>query len=79
MASPENLIVSQKMTDGEMRERAGEGVRKAGSKEADDSEHFKPVHAEVECEGQHNVPKGVEMEFRVQIASGKFDGLSKTY
>uniref|UniRef100_A0A1I7SG21 Uncharacterized protein n=1 Tax=Bursaphelenchus xylophilus TaxID=6326 RepID=A0A1I7SG21_BURXY len=42
-------------------------------------EHFKPVHVEVECESQHNVPMGVEIEFRVQIASDKFDGLSKIY
>ncbi|CAD5225228.1 unnamed protein product [Bursaphelenchus xylophilus] len=38
-----------------------------------------PVHVEVECESQHNVPMGVEIEFRVQIASDKFDGLSKIY
>uniref|UniRef100_A0A1I7SNN2 Uncharacterized protein n=1 Tax=Bursaphelenchus xylophilus TaxID=6326 RepID=A0A1I7SNN2_BURXY len=45
-------------TDGETQGRTGEG----------------PVHVEVECESQHNVPMGVEIEFRVQIASDKFDG-----
>ncbi|CAD5230773.1 unnamed protein product [Bursaphelenchus okinawaensis] len=42
------------------------------------SANFNPAHLEVECESQlHNVPKGVEIHFRVQIVSDKFEGLSK--
>ena len=39
---------------------------------------FKPIHLEVECESQmHNVPKGVEIHFRVQIVSEKFENLTQ--
>uniref|UniRef100_A0A183CE78 BolA-like protein n=1 Tax=Globodera pallida TaxID=36090 RepID=A0A183CE78_GLOPA len=39
---------------------------------------FKPEHLEVECESRlHNVPKGAEKHFRVQIVSDKFNGLTQ--
>uniref|UniRef100_A0A914DTU8 BolA-like protein 1 n=1 Tax=Acrobeloides nanus TaxID=290746 RepID=A0A914DTU8_9BILA len=41
------------------------------------TEFFNPTHLEVECESHlHNVPKGAEKHFRVQIISDKFEGLS---
>ncbi|CAD6192719.1 unnamed protein product [Caenorhabditis auriculariae] len=37
---------------------------------------FSPKHLEVVCESHmHNVPKGSEKHFRVQIVSDKFEGL----
>ena len=40
--------------------------------------NFQPVHLEVECESHlHNVPKGTEIHFRVQIVSDQFEGLSQ--
>ncbi|KAH7725747.1 Protein K11H12.1 [Aphelenchoides avenae] len=40
-------------------------------------EHFQPDHLEVECESHlHNVPKGTEIHFRVQVVSDRFEGLS---
>ncbi|KAL7079674.1 hypothetical protein ACQ4LE_001110 [Meloidogyne hapla] len=42
------------------------------------TEFFKPQHIQVECESQfHNVPKGTEKHFRVQICSDKFEGLTQ--
>ncbi|KAF7632940.1 hypothetical protein Mgra_00007642 [Meloidogyne graminicola] len=42
------------------------------------TEFFKPQHIQVECESQfHNVPKGTEKHFRVQICSDKFNGLTQ--
>uniref|UniRef100_A0A1I7X3D1 BolA-like protein 1 n=1 Tax=Heterorhabditis bacteriophora TaxID=37862 RepID=A0A1I7X3D1_HETBA len=38
---------------------------------------FSPIHLEVVCESyMHNVPKGSEKHFRVQIVSEKFEGCS---
>jgi stress-induced morphogen len=39
---------------------------------------FPPHHLVVECESQfHNVSRGAEKHFRVQICSEKFNGLSQ--
>ncbi|KAF1758657.1 hypothetical protein GCK72_015116 [Caenorhabditis remanei] len=39
------------------------------------SASFQPKHLEVECESHlHNVPKGAEMHFRVQVVSDAFEG-----
>ncbi|KAL3103200.1 hypothetical protein niasHS_002386 [Heterodera schachtii] len=41
---------------------------------------FKPEHLEVECESRlHNVPKGAEKHFRVQIVSDKFNGMTQLH
>jgi len=40
------------------------------------ADFFNPVHLEVECESpMHNVARGKEIHFRVQIVSDKFTGL----
>ncbi|KAL3117965.1 hypothetical protein niasHT_005208 [Heterodera trifolii] len=42
------------------------------------ADFFKPEHLEVECESRlHNVPKGAEKHFRVQIVSDKFNGMTQ--
>ncbi|PAV63813.1 hypothetical protein WR25_03227 [Diploscapter pachys] len=38
---------------------------------------FEPKHLEVACESHmHNVPKGSEKHFKVQIVSDKFEGIT---
>ncbi|KAK0400169.1 hypothetical protein QR680_003385 [Steinernema hermaphroditum] len=39
--------------------------------------HFQPTHLDIVCESNmHNVPKGAEKHFKVQIVSEKFEGVT---
>uniref|UniRef100_A0A1I7YB09 BolA-like protein 1 n=1 Tax=Steinernema glaseri TaxID=37863 RepID=A0A1I7YB09_9BILA len=41
------------------------------------SSYFQPTHLDIVCESyMHNVPKGAEKHFKVQIVSDKFEGVS---